>query len=136
MAIDDLRAIAQEIREQASGVASVPWSPPQWAEHRARVLELIGLESSPLRLGDVLRSDVGLDMPSEIVRATYRRLFALGASDAHTKLCYARYLLLQGPDWDDEAQEILDSIEQVARAAGLWDSPVLGHHPVFYAGEE
>lgn len=136
MDTNELRASAAEIRDQASGVAALPWSPQQWTERRSRIVELIGTESSALRLGDVLRCDVGLDLPVEVVLAAYRRLFALGASDVYTKLCYARYLLLHGPDWDDEAQEILDSVEGVARAAGLWDAPILGHHPVFYGGEE
>ncbi len=75
-------------------------------------------------------------MPFDVVRSCYLRLFGLGISDVHTRLCYARYLLLRGPTWDGEAQGILGEIEEVARAAGLWDSPFLGHHPVFFAGPD
>ena len=64
--------------------------------------------------------------------AVYRRLFALGVDDVHTKLCFAGYALLNGPDWDDEANAILQEIEPAARQAGLWKTRHLGHHPVFF----
>lgn len=99
-----------------------------------RLLELVAAETSPFRLGEVLRCDVGLDLPVPVIKATYERLFELGVNDVHTRSCYAGYLLLHGPDWDDQANEILAEVEPAARAAGLWRSNVLGHHPVFYAG--
>lgn len=99
-----------------------------------RLLELIAAETSPFRLGEVLRCDICLELPVPVVKATYERLFELGADDALTRTCYARYLLLHGPDWDQYANAILAEVEPAARAAGLWDSTVLGHHPVFYSG--
>lgn len=77
---------------------------------------------------------LGSTLPVEVVKATYERLFNLGASDAHTKACYARYLLLHGPAWDDEAEAILGEVEDVLTAAGLGEGSPFGHHPVFYSG--
>lgn len=76
--------------------------------------------------------DVDFDIPADAIRAVYLRLFELGVIDVRTKLCYARYLLRHSPRWDDEANEILASVEGIARAAGFWDSSVHGHHPVFF----
>lgn len=112
------------------------WSSGEWEANVESLLRLIRKEESALRLGDVLRFDLGLEMPISVVRATYARLFELGADDVHTKLCYARYLLLHGPDWDTEAEALLREVEPTARAAGLWDSPTLGHHPVFFRGKD
>ncbi|WP_148085736.1 hypothetical protein [Amycolatopsis thermoflava] len=89
-------------------------------------------EDSVLRLGDVLRCDVGLSLPVVVIKATYDRLFELGVADVRTRLCYARYLLLHGPEWDREAGDILRQVEEPARLAGIWDPAFLGHHPVFY----
>jgi len=83
-------------------------------------------------LGEGLRLDEGLELPVGIVIATYRRLIELGVQDARIIICFARYLLLHGPAWDDEANALLAQTEEVARAAGIWDAPHLGHHPVLF----
>lgn len=135
---------ARDIREVARLMASQftdapqprTWGDADWEVAIAEFMALVVAESSALRLGDVLRYDAGLDLPVSIVKATYERLFRLGVDDIRTRLCYARYLLLHGPEWDSEARGILAEIEQKARVAGLWESNLLGHHPVFYAGPE
>jgi len=129
-------ALAGEIERRVSGKAPNDWGSTHWDEQLSELLLLIAAEVSALRLGDILRLDAALEMPVNVVRSCYLRLFELGVSDVHTRLCYARYLLLHGPGWDGEAQDILGEIEEVAREAGLWDSRFLGHHPVFFAGPE
>lgn len=79
----------------------------RWDEQLSQLVSLIAVEDSAFRLGDILRLDAALDMPFDVVRSCYLRLFGLGISDVHTRLCYARYLLLRGPTWDGEAQGIL-----------------------------
>ena len=98
-----------------------------------RAIGLIAKERSLSVLGDVLRLDQGLEIPVEVVVSTYRRLLELGAADVRVVVCFARYLLLHGPEWDDEANAMLAQVEPVARAAGVWDGRHLGHHPVFFA---
>ena len=131
-----LVSLAGEIESRVSGKTPDDWDSTAWDEQLSQLLSLIAVEGSAFRLGDILRLDAALDMPVDVVRSCYLRLFGLGVSDVHTRLCYARYLLLHGPTWDGEAQDILGGIEEAARAAGLWDSPFLGHHPVFFAGPE
>jgi hypothetical protein len=87
-------------------------------------------------LGEVLRLDEGLELPVPVVVAAYRRLLVLGAGDVRTKLCFARYLLLHGPQWDDEATALQAEVEGAARSAGLWNAPHLGHHPVFFNDDD
>lgn len=128
-----------DLLKMLSGVASQvqassdPWSGMQWEQVVGKALELAETESSLRVLGEALRLDDGLELPVEVVVAVYRRLMELGASDVRTKVCFARYLLLHGPKWDVEANSLLCEVEVAARAAGLWDSPHLGHHPVFFA---
>ena len=128
--------IAASMEHQLSGgVDSVDaWGDDEWAEQLGRFLVLVEAEESPYRLGQVLRYDAGLDLPVDVVKATYERLFELGASDVHTRLCYARYLLMHGPEWDDLANGILADVREAADAAGLWQNSLFGHHPVFYTG--
>ena len=116
-----------------SADASTGWSEQQHVEADAKFLAAVGTEDSPYRLGQVLAEDVHLDLPFTWVKATYERLFAIGVDDVRTRLCYARYLLLHGPTWDEVAQSILAQVEPAARGAGLWEAPQLGHHPVFFA---
>ena len=129
-------SLAGEIESRVSGKTPEDWASTDWEVQVSQLLTLIAVEDSAFRLGEILRLDAALDMPFDVVRACYLRLFGLGVSDVHTRLCYARYLLLHGPTWDGEAQDILGEIEEVARAPGLWDAPFLGHHPVFLAGPE
>lgn len=72
-----------------------------------------------------------MDLPMYLVLAVYRRLSELGVIDARTRVCMAQWLLLHGPDWDDEANAMLEDIRDVARRARVWDSPWRAHHPVF-----
>lgn len=106
--------------------------PDDWDAAVAQTISLCRDADSPRLLGEVLRLDEGLELPREVVVAVYRRLLALGVADARTRLCFARYMLLMGPDWDEEANAILADVEESARAAGPWDAPHLGHHPVFF----
>lgn len=129
----DIVAIAQAVARQMDDT-DVQWSPSKLNEAVQQLLERVPSEKSAYKLGEVLRCDRGLHMPIDVIRATYQRLLVLGVTDARTRICYARYLLLHGPEWDAEAQAILKEVEAAARAAGLWDSPTLGHHPVFYNG--
>ena len=101
----------------------------QWIDP---ALAAVATTDSAWALGESLRFDRNLQLPSKIVIAIYRRLFELGVDDVQTKVCFARYLLLHGPQWDVEAEAILDEVEDVARLAGFWDGPHLGHHPVFF----
>jgi len=101
----------------------------------ARAIELVARENSFRILGEVLQFDETLELPVDLVIAVYRRILELGGNDALTKLCFAGYLLLHGPQWDDEAIAMKTDVEDVARAAGLLDAPHLGHHPVFFRGE-
>lgn len=110
------------------------WNRHEWADAISRAIGLIGEEDSAFRLGEVLRADFGLDLPHQVVIASYRRLIALGVNDVHTRLCFGRYLLLQGPEFDAEASAILEDVQPAAEQAGLWDSDLIGHHPTFYAG--
>jgi hypothetical protein len=129
----EMLQLAARLVAQVEGEAAPAWPPGEWEANTLRLLALINSEESPRRLGDLLRLDIGLDLPIEAVKAAYERLLHLGVNDARTRLCYARYLLLHGPQRDRPAHLILDEVEAPARAAGLWDSPVLGHHPVFFA---
>lgn len=129
---NDLLDLARQMAAQMAGDAEHAWQAADWDRARSAFRELVAVEESAFRLGEVLRCDIRLDLPVEVVKLTYERLFALGVSDARTRLCYARYLLLHGPDWDEQANRILAEVGDAARAAGLYDSPHLGHHPVFY----
>jgi hypothetical protein len=129
----DVIELAKQMVDQVAGEPDEAWQAADWERATAEFRELVAAEESTFRLGEVLRRDVGMDLPVEAVKLTYERLFALGVRDARTRLCYARYLLLHGPDWDELANGIVAEVEDAARAAGLWDSPHLGHHPVFYA---
>lgn len=133
---DSIVHLAASMEHQVSDRAEGPdaWSEAMWAEQVERFLVLVKVEESPHRVGKVLLHDAGLDLPVAVVRATYERLFELGASDVHTRLCYARYLLLHGPAWDELANGILAEIRPAAEADGLWQNSLFGHHPVFYAG--
>lgn len=119
--------------EDPSGGSSEHWSTDDGDRGVGEAKRLIGSESSFGVLGEALWLDADHEVPVEVVVAVYRRLMALGARDARTVVCFARYLLAHGPDWDDEANSMLAQVEPVARAAGLWDSPHLGHHPVFFS---
>lgn len=129
--MSDLLDVLSGLVGQVRG-SSDPWPPGEWELAVSQARELAATESSFRVLGEVLRLDEGLELPVEVVLAVYRRLMALGASDARTRVCFARYLLLHGPEWDDEADLLLREVEVAARSAGLWDSPHLGHHPVFF----
>lgn len=130
---DSILNAAKSMRDQLDGRgAELRWDERQWLDVCARFVELASEEASPFLLGEVLRLDHDLALPVSVVKATYERLISLGAVDVHTRLAYARYLSLHGPDWDSEASSILQEIESTARAAGLWDNCQFGHHPVFY----
>ncbi|WP_148085755.1 hypothetical protein [Amycolatopsis thermoflava] len=130
---NDILEIARELSRQAEGVDSAEaWRSQEWDRAVETFLKLVKTEDSALRLGDVLRCDVGLSLPVVVIKATYDRLFELGVADVRTRLCYARYLLLHGPEWDRKANDILRHVEEPARLAGIWDAEFLGHHPVFY----
>ncbi|WP_431878571.1 hypothetical protein [Amycolatopsis sacchari] len=134
---NDILEIARALSMQADGVDPVEaWRPQDWDRAVESFLNMVKTEDSALRLGDVLRCDVGLSLPVVVVKATYDRLFELGVADVRTRLCYARYLLLHGPEWDREADEILRQVEGPARLAGIWDATFLGHHPVFYQSSQ
>lgn len=105
------------------------WTEPEWNDAVASFGEVIQSVDSPRELGEVLRLDSMLELPFDVVVATYRRLFALGANDVLTKLCYARYLLLYDYE-QDAASQILSEIEEAARAAGLWEGSLFAQHPV------
>lgn len=113
--------------------SSDPWPASEWDRVVSRATDVAERELSFRVLGEALRLDEGLELPVDVVVAVYRRLMALGAKDARTVVCFARYMLLHGPEWDAEATSLLANVEDSARACGLWDSPHLGHHPVFFA---
>ena len=106
----------------------------EWERSVRAARSLCESESSVRTLGEVLRADEALEVPVPIIIAVYRRLFDLRVCDVRTRVCFARYLLLHGPEWDDEAASVLSEVEETARAARLWDEPHLGHHPVFFSG--
>ncbi|NND04614.1 MAG: hypothetical protein HKN91_17705 [Acidimicrobiia bacterium] len=97
-----------------------------------RCIRAVRKEESPFQLGVVLGLDTDLSMPVSLIKAVYERLLDLGADDALTRYRYAQYLLLHGPDWDDDAQVILGEVSEVIEAGGFAKA-ALGHHPVFYA---
>lgn len=130
--MSDLLEVLSDLVGQVRGSAE-PWPAGEWDRVVDQARELAQAESSFRVLGEALRLDEGLELPVEIVVAVYERLMALGANDARTVVCFARYLLLHGPGRDDEANSLLGEVEAAARSAGLWDSPHLGHHPVFFA---
>lgn len=130
--MSDLLDVLSGLVGQVRGLSD-PWPASEWERVVGQARELAETESSFRVLGEALRLDEGLELPVEVVVAVYRRLVALGASDARTTVCFARYLLLHGPEWDDEANSLLRDVEVTARAAGVWDSPHLGHHPIFFA---
>lgn len=125
-------AIAAEMYRQKREVGVDQWSSIRWEIEISRMVELIKVESSARRLGDIFWLDVDLDLPPEVVRSVYLRLFEMGGNDVQTKLCYASYLLRHSPRWDLEAESILGTVEGLARDAGFWQSPVHGHHPVLF----
>ncbi|MEV6896490.1 hypothetical protein [Amycolatopsis sp. NPDC051372] len=130
---NDTIELAREYSRQAEHVdPSETWTPQDWDRASDALLRLVKAETPAYRLGEVLRYDVGLSLPVNVVKTTYERLFALGVKDVRSRLCYARYLLMHGPDWDQEAREILGQLEEPARQAGVWNADFLGHHPVFY----
>jgi hypothetical protein len=129
----ELLTVAKAFVRQVEGRGHEIWRDSEWEAALADMLRLVARERSPLLLGDFLRLDIGLDLPFEVVTAAYKQLFKLGVNDCRSRLCYARYLKLHGPEWDHQADLILEEVEQAARLAGEWDSPYLGHHPVFYA---
>ncbi len=130
---DDVLDLAKSIGEQISKAnSSDRWNSSEWDSAVTTFTNLVQEEGSAIRLGDVLRCDARMDLPVQVVKLTYERLFELGACDVRTKVCYARYLLLHGPDWDEVGERILAEVEPEARVAGVWDAPLLGHHPVFY----
>jgi hypothetical protein len=133
---ENVVGIAREMVRQSVGAEGIePWNAADWAAVREAFRGAVATERSAFRLGEVLRADLGLDLPVDVIRACYERLFQLGADDARTRLCYARYLQLYGQRWDEVLiDRILDEVEGPARAAGLWSAPILGHHPVFYTG--
>jgi hypothetical protein len=133
---DDVVGIAREmVRQSIGGNGLEPWTGADWDAVRRAFRGSLEKERSAFRLGEVLRHDLHLDLPVEVVKGCYERLFELGATDARTRLCYARYLQQNGPAWDEVlAARILRDVEGPARAAGLWANPALGHHPVFYTG--
>lgn len=109
--------------------------PDEFERDLARSIELVSGETSFRILGEVLQLDETLELPVDLVIAVYRRILALGGNDALTRLCFAGYLLLHGPRWDDEAIAMRAEVEPAAKAAGILDAPHLGHHPVFFRGE-
>lgn len=132
-----VRRLVQMVFEMPSAARRDPSAlPPPFdgVEEIRSIISAIEMETSLADLGDILRVDIGLEVPFDIVVATYRRLFELGVSDARSWLCYAYYLKLHGPMWDDFADEIIAKYEDAGRVAGLYDNPTLGHHPVFYSG--
>lgn len=134
MQMRDALSIARSMLRSMAREDDGQWTADEWEDAIKSFLSTVRDEESAYRLGEVLRLDRELDLPVRIVRATYHRLFELGATDARTRLCYARYSLLYGPEWDDEAHAIIAEVETAAKVGGFWDSPALGHHPVFYAG--
>lgn len=125
--------VANSMLHQISSSAdSERWGSREWDSAVARFAHLVQEETSALRLGDVLRCDAGMDLPARVVKLTYERLFELGVRDVRTKLCYARYLLLHGPEWDEQGLRVLAEVEAEAKVSGVWYAPLLGHHPVFY----
>ncbi|MCP3976846.1 MAG: hypothetical protein GY720_20360 [bacterium] len=126
------KAIRDQYQPEDTGVE--PWAEDGWETRLAEMRRLIAVETSRFRLGEVLRMDAGLDMPVEVVIATYDRLFELGVRDDNTRLCYSSYLLLHRERLE-EAEAIRAEVIERASAAGLIDNETLGHHPVFYGGE-
>lgn len=128
----EMAMVALSMCNQKNELERWRWSSDEWEKNTSRLIDMIRVEGSAFRLGDIFWMDVDFDVPVDAIRAVYLRLFELGAADVRTKLCYANYLRRYSPTWDDEANEILSSIEDIAREAGFWDSPVHGHHPVFF----
>lgn len=124
--------LATSIASQMQGAGPV-WTAERFEFAVERAVLLVQDERSPRTLGEILRLDEDLSMPVLLIIAVYGRLFELGVNDVHTRLCFARYLGMHGPDWDDEANGILHEISDAARDAGLWEGTHLGHHPVFFA---
>jgi hypothetical protein len=126
---ENVVAIAREMLRQSIGEVADPWDRTDWEAVRRVFRSALETEGSPFRLDEVLRLDAGLDLPFDIVRASYERLFDLGATDIHTRLCYARYLQMHGPPGSDVVERLLYELEAPARVAGLWRSPVPARRP-------
>lgn len=77
------------------------------AEIKARFLQEIIHVNYPDFLRKIIEIDTDLEMPFDIIKATYQQLLKLGYRDTSTLRNYAHYLLLHGPDWDAEANNIL-----------------------------
>ncbi|QRP42710.1 hypothetical protein [Amycolatopsis sp. FDAARGOS 1241] len=113
--------LAREYSRQAEHVEpGEAWTPQEWRRAADALLMLVQAEASASRVGEVLRYDDGLSLPVAVVKATYERLFAIEINDVRSRLCYARYLLVHGLDWDQEAGEILRQVEEPARQADVW----------------
>jgi len=79
----------------------------QMAEMKVRFLHEIIQVNQPDILQKIIELDTDLEMPFDIIKATYQHLLKLGFRDTDTLRNYAYYLLLHGPDWDVEANNIL-----------------------------
>ncbi|MFB2835945.1 hypothetical protein [Floridanema evergladense] len=79
----------------------------QMAEMKVRFLQEIIQLNQPDMLQKIIELDTDLEMPFDIIKATYQQLLKLGYRDTNTLRNYAHYLLLHGPDWDAEANNIL-----------------------------
>jgi hypothetical protein len=79
----------------------------QMAEIKVRFLQEIIQVNQPDILSKIIELDTDLEMPFDIIKATYQQLIKLGFRDTDTLSNYAHYLLLHGPDWDAEANNIL-----------------------------
>ena len=79
----------------------------QMAEIKVCFLQKIIKVNQPDILQKIIKLDTDLEMPFDIIQATYQQLLKLGCRDTDTLRNYAHYLLLHGPDWDAEANNIL-----------------------------
>ncbi|MFB2893729.1 hypothetical protein ACE1CI_12525 [Aerosakkonemataceae cyanobacterium BLCC-F50] len=79
----------------------------QMAEIKIRFLQEIIQVNQPDMLQKIIELDTDLEMPFDIIQATYQQLLKLCFRDTNTLRNYAHYLLLHGPDWDAEANNIL-----------------------------
>lgn len=67
-------------------------------------------------LDAILKLDADFTMPVESMIDVYRRIIHLAPNDTEIKKSFAQYLFLHGPEWDDEANEIIALIEKKVKS--------------------
>ena len=83
----------------------------EWQEAKVAYMESLSDVTRSSEIEDALDIDEKYTMPVDLMIATYRKLLSL-KRDPATLREFAYYLLAHGPDWDEEAENMLSEAKK------------------------